>query len=453
VVKTNPQKIPLSEKLAYGATELGANFVWRGMMVFLPIFYTDVFGLTPGDVALLLLVSRLGDGVSDLAMGMLADRVTTRWGKFRPWLLWCGPLVALMTVATFYTPDTGYAGKLIYAYISYNLCIIAYTALTVPFAAMTGVMSGDPDERTKLTSLRFVFAFGGALLLQGFTTQLVSALGQGDDALGYRYTMMLYSAVGLGCFLITFWKTRERIAPVAGPSPKIKESLGDLLQNRAWFILCATGALFVVTASMKQGSIMYYFTHVIGDTELAAGFMVLGLIGSMVGAGLTGLMTRKWGRKNLMILSLSVMGASSLALYWCDPSNRVPIFAWFILSEFAAGPVITLFVAMLADVADFSEWKHGRRATALTFSAGTFSLKSGTGLGGFVLGVVLAQTGYVANAEQTAEAVHGITLLMSVFPAIIAAGATIIFLLYPLTEKNLAQIKNELDNRRALKPE
>ncbi len=442
------QNIPLPEKLAYSATELGANFVWRGMMVFLPIFYTDVFGLEPEDLALLLLISRLGDGVSDLAMGMLADRVNTRWGKFRPWLLWCGPLVALMTVATFYTPDTGYAGKLIYAYISYNLCIIAYTALTVPFAAMTGVMSGDPDERTKLTSLRFVFAFGGALLLQGFTTQLVQTLGQGDDALGYRYTMMLYSGVGLVCFLITFWKTRERIAPVPGPSPKLRESLGDLLKNRAWFVLCATGALFVVTASLKQGSIMYYFTYVIGDAGLAAWFMVLGLVGSMIGAGLTGVMSRQWGRKNLMIGSLSVMGITSLALYWCDPSSVIPIFAWFIVSEFAAGPVITLFVAMLADVADFSEWKQGRRATALTFSAGTFSLKSGTGLGGFMLGLVLASTGYVADVEQTATAIHGITLLMSVLPAAIAAVATLIFLLYPLSDKNLAHIKDDLTARR-----
>jgi len=446
---TPSQKIPLPEKLAYSCTELGANFVWRGMMVFLPFFYTNVFGLTAEDLALLLLISRLGDGVSDLAMGMLADRVNTRWGKFRPWLLWFGPLVAVMTVATFYTPDTGYTGKLIYAYISYNLCIIAYTALTVPFAAMTGVMSGDPEERTRLTSLRFVFAFGGALLLQGFTTDLVAFFGQGDDAVGYRYTMMLYSAVGLVCFLITFWKTRERIAPVSGPSPKLKESLADLLKNRAWFILCATGALFVVTASIKQGSIMYYFTYVIGDAGQAAMFMVLGLTGSMIGAGLTGVMSRRWGRKNLMIASLSVMGATSLALYWCQPESIVLIFFWFIVSEFAAGPVITLFIAMLADVADFSEWKQGRRATALTFSAGTFSLKSGTGLGGFVLGVVLAQTGYEANVEQTASALHGITLLMSVLPAAIAAVAVVIFVFYPLTEKNVSEIRDDLIRRRS----
>lgn len=444
------QKIPLAEKLAYSLTEMGANFVWRGMMVFLPIFYTDVFGLTPEDVALLLLVSRLGDGVSDLTMGMIADRVTTRWGKFRPWLLWCGPLVALLTVATFYTPDTGYTGKLIYAYISYNLCIIAYTALTVPFTAMMGVMSGDPDERTRLASMRFVFAFGGALLLQGLTTKFVAVLGQGDEALGYRNTMILFCSVALVCFFITFWKTRERVAPVPGKSPRLLASLGDLFSNRAWFVLCVTGALFVVTASMKQGAIMYYFIYVIGDKGLAAWFMVLGLIGSMIGAGLTGWMSERWGRKNLMIGSLTVMGVTSLALYWCNPQNVGPIFAWFIVSEFAAGPVITLCIAMLADAADFSEWKHHRRATALTFSAGTFSLKCGTGLGGFILGMVLARTGYVADVAQTASALHGITLLMSVLPAVIAAVAALVFLFYPLTEIRLTEIKTQLLDRRVL---
>lgn len=446
---TPSHQIPFSEKLAYSLTEMGANFVWRGMMVFLPIFYTDVFGLTPEDVALLLLISRLGDGVSDLSMGMIADRVNTRWGKFRPWLLWCGPLVALLTVATFYTPDTGYTGKLIYAYVSYNLCIIAYTALTVPFTSMTGVMSGDSDERTKLTSMRFVFAFGGALLLQGLTTKFVEVLGQGDDAVGYRNTMILFCAVASVCFFITFWKTRERVAPVMSASPKLSTSIRDLLSNRAWFVLCTTGALFVITASMKQGSIMFYFTYVIGNKGLAAWFMVLGLIGSMIGAGLTGWMSQQWGRKNLMIASLSVMGATSLALYWCDPTNLVGVFGWFILSEFAAGPVITLCIAMLADAADYSEWRHRRRATALTFSAGTFSLKCGTGLGGFVLGIVLARTGYVADAEQTASALHGITLLMSVLPAVIAAGAAAVFLFYPLTESRLAEIRTALIDRRS----
>ncbi len=447
-----PQHIPLPEKLAYCLTEMGANFVWRGMMVFLPIFYTDVFGLSPADVALLLLVSRLSDGVSDLTMGMIADRVNTRWGKFRPWLLWAGPLVALLTVATFYTPDSGYLGKLIYAYVSYNLCIFAYTALTIPFTAMTGVMSGDPDERTKLTSMRFVFAFGGALLLQGFTTKLVAVLGQGDDAMGYRNTMILFCSVALVCFLVSFWKTRERIAPVPGKSPPLGASLRDLLTNKAWYVLCATGALFVVTASMKQGSIMYFFTYVIGNQGLAAWFMVLGLIGSMIGAGLTGRMARRWGRKPLMIGSLVVMAITSLALYGCKPDSIVAIFGWFILSEFAAGPIITLCIALLADAADYSEWKHGRRATALTYSAGSFSLKCGTGIGGFLLGSVLASTGYVPDVAQSASALQGITLLMSVLPAVIAAVAAGVFLWYPLTENRMVEIKTQLLDRRALVP-
>jgi GPH family glycoside/pentoside/hexuronide:cation symporter len=261
--------------------------------------------------------------------------------------------------------------------------------------------------------------------------------------------MILYCSVAVICFLITFWKTRERITPVPSKKINIWANFGDLVKNKAWYILCITGSLFVVTASMKQGSILYYFKYVVGNEGQAALFMVLGLIGSMIGALLTGWMSEHVGRKNLMIAAMSIMGLSSLALYWCDPANTTAIFAWFVVSEFAAGPVITLFIAMLADAADFSEWKHGRRATALTYSAGTLSLKFGTGIGGFMLGVVLARTGYVADAEQTAEALHGIVLLMSVLPAVIAAVGTVAFFLYPISESMLAEIKATLATRRS----
>lgn len=443
------QYIPFREKIAFGLTDMGANFVWRSVMVFLGFFYTDVFGLKPADVAFLLLVSRLLDGVSDVAMGIAADRTQTRWGKFRPWLIWSSIPLALSAIATFTTPDFGYTGKLIYAYVTYNLCMVCFTALAIPFNALTGVISADPDERARLTSVRFACSFSGALILQGFTTQLVEFWGGGDQALGYRINMIVFCSIATIMFFITFFMTKERVAAKPREKFNLKSSLADLYHNRAWRILFLIGVIFVTTASIKQGAILYYFTYVVGDQTLAASFMALGLFGSLLGAGATGWLSQRWGRKPLMIGSLALMGVTSLALYWCAPDDIVAIYALGSISELAAGPIVALFFSQLADSADYAEWQTGRRATGLVYSAGSLAIKLGGGAGAFLVNGVLHQTGYVANVAQTSEALWGIKILMSVLPALIAVPGLIIYFYYPLNEPLLAEIKAALKTRRA----
>jgi GPH family glycoside/pentoside/hexuronide:cation symporter len=447
--KTSSQHIPLPEKIAFGLTDMGAAFVWRSVMVFLGFFYTDVFGLRPADVGLLLLLSRLGDGISDVLVGIVADRTNTRWGKFRPWLIWASFPLAITTIATFTTPDFGYTGKLIYAYVTYNLCVISFTALAIPYNALTGVMSSDPDERTRLTSVRFFCGFGGALLLQGFTTKLVDFFGAGDQATGYRITMIVFCVFAMVLFTITYFMCKERVAPQPREKIDLKGDLKDLVTNKAWLILFSMGVLFIATTAIKQGSILYYFTYVIENKGLAASFMVVGLFGSMLGAGITGRMCARWGRKAVMLTSLAVMGLTSLGLYWCRPGDLMAIYVLGFLSELAAGPIVALFFSSLADSADYSEWKGGRRSTGLVYSAGSLAIKAGGASGGLLVNSMLHHSGYVANVAQGPEALHAIVLLMSVIPAAIAVPCMLIFWFYPLNETLLAEIKATLKTRRA----
>jgi len=443
------QRIPVAEKIAYGLGDTATNLVWRTLMVFLGFFYTDVFGLPSAAVGTLMLVSRFGDGISDLLMGAIADRTTTRWGKFRPWILWMAIPFGVMAVLTFTTPNLGDTGKLLYAYITYNGLILVFTASNVPYSAMTGVMSADPGERTKLSSYRFVGAFAGALLTQGLNEVLVEWFGQGDATEGYRWTMVLFAGLAVAMFLVTFALTKERVQAPPRKQLNLKEDLGDLLRNRAWLVLFGVGLCFVTLATLKQGATMYYFTYFMDAKPLAAGYMIFGTIGALIGAALTGKLTERWGRKQVMLVSFAVAGLSSLAMYAVGREHTAWVFGLGFVTEFATGPIVTLFFAMLADAADFSEWKTARRATGLFYSAGTLSFKFGSGVGGGLIGWTLGSYGYAANAEQTTEALYAIKLLMSVLPALGAAVGMIVFLFYPIHDRLLEEIKVALAERRS----
>ena len=310
------QRIQVGERIAYGLGDTATNLVWRTLMVFLGFFYTDVFGLPAAAVGTLMLVSRFGDGFSDVFMGMVADRTQTRWGKFRPWILWMALPFGIMTVLTFTTPDLGMTGKLIYAYVTYNGLLMVFTASNIPYSALTGVMSADPVQRTLLSSYRFVGAFLGALLTQGLNDVLVNRFGAGDAVAGYRYTMMLFAAVAVILFVITFAMTRERVVAPPREGSQIKEDFRDLFRNRAWLVLFGVGLSFVTLTTLKQGSTMYYFIYYMDAKTLAAAYMIVGTLGAMLGASLTGILTSKWDARWIMMTCFVLAGVSSLAMYW-----------------------------------------------------------------------------------------------------------------------------------------
>ena len=443
------EKLPVREKIAYGLGDTAANLVWRTLMVFLPFFYTDVFGLSAAAVGTLLLVSRYGDGISDFIIGILADRGNTRWGKFRPWILFTAVPFGVLTVMTFTTPDLGPTGKLIYAYLTYNALLIVFTANNVPYSALTGVISHSPQERTILTSYRFFFAFFGAILVQGFNNKLVAYFGQGDDVAGYRATMMLFAVVAVILFIITFLGTKERVVAPKHEKLELKADLKDLLKNKPWMILFCVGLSFVTLTTLKQGITMYYFSYYIGNVSMAAVFMVVSTFAALIGAVLAGPLSVRLGKKRLMRYAFILAGVTSAALYVARPTDITLIFALSMLTELATGPIVVLFFAMLADAADYSEWKTYRRATGLVYSAGTLSLKFGTGVGGALTGWTLTLVGYTANVEQTPESLMGIRLLISVFPAAAALLGLVAFHFYPIDEEMLDSIKDTLKSRHA----
>lgn len=442
------EKLSVLEKTGYGLGDTATNLVWRTLMVFLPIFYTDVFGITAAAVGTLLFACRFLDGITDFIMGVIADRTETRWGKFRPWILWTALPFGIFTVLTFTTPNLSPSGKLIYAYVTYIGLILIYTASNVPYSALMGVMSPNPEDRTSLSSYRFFFAFLGALIVQGFSIYLVNFFGHGNQMLGYKYTMMLFAAMSVVFFLITFFTTHERVKPIKKQHPALKDDLRDLFKNRPWIVLFFIGVFFVSMTTLKQGSTMFYFKYYLGKVNLATAFMVINVIAAMIGAALTGSFTHVLGKRGTMKASLLLALISSGLLFFAGTQNITAIFILGTLMEFSTGPGITLFFAMLADTADYSEWKNSRRATGLVFSAGTLSIKFGSGVAGAMIGGILAFFGYAANVTQSPHALLGIRLLMSFLPATAALLALGVFSFYKIDDKLLLKIKSDLDDRR-----
>lgn len=499
ITSTERKALSVKEKVGYALGDTATNFVWRAVIVFLPIFLTDAAGIAPAAVGLMLLICRFWDGATDLAMGVVADRTETRWGKFRPWVLWTAVPFGILGVLTFTAPDFSPAGRLAWAYATYSALIVLYTMSNVPYNSLMGVMSPSPAERGSISSYRFVFAFLGGLFLQGFTPSLLLALndpaevarraaeawaagglsvfagayyavldgigtffngafwhGLYGDGPGFPYTasMTFFAVIAVVLFVVTFVTTRERVRPVVAQPSALRQDLVDLFRNGPWLVLFVVGILFVTFTTLKNGAIMYYFTYYVGSVELAGLFMVVGLLGAMVGSAVTGTLVRVMGKRRLMIYSIVLGVASSVLLYLPGPDDVGLMFVFSTLTEFSTGPMVTLFFAMLADTADYSEWKTDRRATGLFYSAGTVAMKFGSGVGGALTGVLLGVFGYAAAQDgaavaQGADAIQGIRLLISVLPAAVALLMLGAFLFYKLDERLLGQIEADLEARRA----
>ena len=503
-------KLPFYEKVGYATGDAAANLVWRGALAYLAVFYTDTFGLTAAAAAMLFLVVRLTDGVTDIIMGMVADRTNTRWGKFRPWILWSTPFLALFMVLCFTTPEFSYTNKLIYAYVTYIGLTLAYTVNNVPYSALMGVMTPSDTERTSLSGFRFAGAFAGGLLVMGFLPDLVAYFGDGDDAMGYQYTMYFFAAILVALMVITFASTKERVTPNIDESTNLKselldlsknlpfiilpllamtlffyyrdiysglffvivmgmmwvlikklinntpEDLGgtqrdmvDLLTNKPWLILLGIGFLTMMFNGIKYGTIAYYFKYQIGDSLMTGQYFIALLIVSILGALSTSYLSSKLGKRKLFIVSLILSGVLTAAFYWVPKGNITAIFVLGCSAEFFAAIMPTLFFTMLGDSADYSEWKNGRRATGLIYSAGTFVQKTGGGFAGALVLVVLAGYGYDGMDKSTIEAsLPGMQLLMSWIPAAFAFLGAALMIFYPLTSKNNQDISEELIQRR-----
>lgn len=509
-MSANSHRLPIFEKVGYALGDAAANFVWRGALAYLLIFYTDTFGLAAAHAAVLVLLVRLSDGITDIVMGMVADRTRTRWGKFRPWILWSAPVLGLFMVLCFSTPDMGYTAKLIYAYLTYIGLTLAYTVNNVPYSALMGVMTPSVVERGVLSGYRFAGAFGGGFLVMVFTPDMVKYFGAGNEAQGYQYTMYVFASLLVVFCLITYFTTKERVQPPESQEGSLKQDLkdlgvnlpaillpllvitlffyyrnllsfgifvggmvvtvlaarwllgqpmerlsptqkdlADLLSNRPWLILLAVGFLFMMFNGIRYGVVAYYFKYYSEDANLVSYFFMALLIVSFFGALVVGYLTTFISKKNLFVLSMFLGGAFNMAIYFCEPEQFRLVFVFACLGEIFAAFMPVLFFSMLGDAADFSEWKNGRRATGLVYSAGTFINKTGGGFAGALILLVLANYGYDAADEASiANSLEGMKLLMSWIPAAFAFIGMAVVWFYPLTDNRMKEVEKDLLARR-----
>jgi GPH family glycoside/pentoside/hexuronide:cation symporter len=443
-------KLSFGEKIGYAMGDTAANLAWRPLIAFLPIFYTDTFGLSATVVGFLLLFCRIFDGFVDVTMGTIADRTQTKWGKFRPWLLWTAVPFGLLLALTFTTPNFELSGKLIWAYVTYILLNILYSMNNIPYSALMGVITGDVKERTTVSSFRFFGAYAGGAIALGLATYLIRNLGKGNDQMGYQYTFIIFGALLAILSLVTFFTTKERIKPPKTQVTNLKDDLKDLVHNRPWLIMLAIGFLWVTFNSIKQGATMYYFAYYLGRTDLVSYYMVALIVASMISTLVTPSLSARFGKKNLFSGVMIMTGVLTSLIFFAKPTDVYLVFSLGVISELAAGVMPILFFAMLGDAADYSEFKNNRRATGLVFSAGTLALKVGSGVAGAITLFVLSFYGYDGKvSEKITGALEGIKLNMSIVPTIFILIAVAVLIFYPLSKEKMIEVESELRARKA----
>ncbi len=442
-------KLSFREKFGYGLGDTASNFVWALMMNFIMFYYTDIFGITAAAAGTMLLFARSTDGVVDFFIGAMADRTKSRWGRFRPYLVWlCVPL-AVVFVLAFTTPNLSPAGKLVWAWVTYNLLMLLYSAINIPYGALSGVMTDDPLERTSLNSYRMALAQIGGIIANSSFMVLIVKLAADNQQLGAQRTVMLFSVVAIVLFLVSFWTTKERIHPPAEQKTKLIEDLKTLFRNRHWVMMFTTGIVNITLAVVRGTVGIYYLkSYLKWNGERIGTFFLVSGLAMTFGAMMTRFAVKALGKKFAFITSMVLVALTAVPFYWIKPDQTALVYTFQVLGMMCAGINATLFWALVADTADFQEWKFSVRTTGVVFSATTCAQKAGMGIGAAFAGFLISYFGYVPNAEQSANALRGILLLNSLIPA---AGLLLLagfFSIYGLNEHVCKTIREDLAQRR-----
>ena len=476
---TASQKLSVIEKVGYSLGDLAANLVFQTLVTYLAYFYTDIYGLKTNDAsALILTVGLIAAFGFNPIIGALADRTFSRWGKFRPWILWTAVPLGVIALLAFSTPDFSYKGKLIYAVVTYTLLLLFYAANNLPYGALSGVITGDMKERNSMSAYRFVAVMFAQFFVQVFMYSIIISAGHGDKAVGIEKVMTWLAVIGTIMLIVTFLTTKERIVPKPEQKSSLKQDLSDLFKNKPWIIMLTLTTLVFITLAMKGGAYVYYFENYVdkerlttfitpilnvftsaginffGEDPVSAGFGLFnagGIIFMIVGITLSKWLADKYGKRDVFGIGLFISTLFILFFYFFPPKAVGLMYVSQILHGFTYGVTIPLLWAMIADVADYSEWKNNRRATAIVFSAMMVGLKGGLTIGSSLLTWLLGLYHYVPNSEtaQSATAINATKLLVSVFPAIpFLAGACLLFF-YKINKKMEVQIETDLKQRRA----
>jgi glycoside/pentoside/hexuronide:cation symporter, GPH family len=450
----NGHKLTTGEKLAYGLGDAAANFVFQTQITFLMFFYTDVFGLAAGAAGTILLVSRLIDAVNDPMIGALADRTNSRWGHYRPWILWSALPLAIVLVLCYTVPPLTSAGKIVWAVTTYNALMVIYAANNIPYCALSGVMTGDTRERTSLASWRFICAMAAALVVNMFTLDLVNLLGQGNTALGYQLTMAVWGTLAVIFSLITFAFTRERIARDRKPPSTVQQDLSDLFHNGPWIALFGLSVLIYIQLALRSSALLYYFKYYLQLQNVFSWidnfglFNGIGLAFTILGVAASKPLVARFGKHATfrICLILSALFMASFALAPRDSFSTLLVLQ--ILLQLSFGPTIPILWAMMADVADYSEWQTGRRSTALAFASIVFGLKLGFGIGGLLNGHLLEYFGYTTRGTLSSATRVGILMMATVIPAAVLCMSVCVLYGYRLNDHLVEEIGQTLQVRR-----
>ena len=457
--------IRLREKIGYGFGDMASSMFWKLFGAYLMIFYTDVFGLPAAMVGTMFLVTRIWDSVFDPIVGVVADRTTSRWGKFRPYILFLAVPFGIIGALTFYTPPFGDTGKLVYAYVTYSLMMMVYSAINVPYASLLGVMSPNPNERNTLSTFRMMFAYIGSFIALLLFMPMANAFSGHSGSVEAQQTgwFMAAAVIATACVLLFFgcfsW-TKERVKPINDKKTSLKTDIRDLLHNHPWWILFVAGVGALVFNSIRDGAAVYYFKYYIVEENfetvslfgvsfvLSGLFLALGQMANIVGVVLAAPVSNHFGKKQTFAFSMLMTAVLSIVFYWFDKDDIVLIFVFQCIISMFAGSIFPLLWSMYADCADYSELNTGNRATGLIFSASSMSQKFGWAIGTALTGWLLSYFGFEANAVQSAETIDGIKMFLSWLPAAASVVSVIFILCYPLGEQKVAKIIEQLNIKR-----
>ena len=462
----NTSKLKFREKLGYGCGDLASVLFWQNITMYLLFFYTDVFGLTAAAAGTMIAVSRVLDAVFDVGIGMAADRTESRWGKFRPYLLYGSIPLAIMAVLAFTTPSFSANGKIVYAYFTFIGFMFFYSLINIPYTSLLGVISSDSKDRTSASSFKFVGAYLAGLIVSFTALKFAQHFGGGlsNSARGWQLTMVVYAIAAVIFFFITFLSTKERVKPIAKEKSSIKSDLKDLGKNDAWIMLFSVTILFILFVCIRISVTAHYFKYYVGAQDfsflgklyhftfedLASAFNGIGQTLSLTGVILVPWFAGKFGKKKAVFILFVCSIICTAAFYFIKPGNLIWIFSLQIIGSVTGGPISAILWAMYADTADYSEWKTGRRATGLVYSASIMSNKIGWAIGAVIAGTLLSFYGFKANVAQNADVLGGLKNMMSVIPSATGVIAIILLYFYKLDEPFVKKINTDLDARRVI---
>jgi len=472
----NIEKIKLKEKIGYGFGDAASSMFWKIFGMYSLFFYTDVFGITAAAAGTMFLVARLWDSFFDVFVGIISDRTKSRWGKYRPFLLWFAIPFAVMGAITFFSPGFGQTAKLVYAYITYSLMMIVYSLINVPYASLLGAISSDPTERNSLSSYRMSFAFIGSfvtfMLLQPLIDFFSKNFGSGEvlhiaktaaSTVSTSPTgwVMGVGAIGIICvvlFLLCFSWTKERVVQIdSDENVSVKQDLKNLFHNAPWWILVGTGLAALLFNAIRDSVAIYFFRDYVKVNYKMAGtgwdmttiYFLVGQAANLIGVMAAPSISAKYGKKRTYMISILIAGILSTSFYFIPNSITWILIFQFMISVFA-GYVLPLLWSMFADIVDHQELLTGRRATGLIFSSSSMSQKLGWALGSAMSGWILAIYHYAPTAlQQSTETLFGEHIMISLFPAVCSILAFVGMLFYPLSDKRVKENSELLSQKRA----